>query len=470
MYLYPYLIKFNNVGQHSDKYLPNNGYFVWFQQDYDNSKQQFIFSIFDVNDNDIPSNGYIFTNHNIYQTDINKKIISQQNTSLLALTNNGSKFAVKNGNAYYLYYTYASGAYSASSIPLSEQSKYIYIKEGDNIYLTKPANNYSTTIFSVNSYFKHFAIIDNNNNYNIYYLATSQNQTANVVGNNQLLPYWSPSYKLLLNDKPTLFINNSDYYLNLGYSDKSLWRINPATDTDNVGIVTEYPIGNYALHHATDLSIIQTLGYTKPPLDSNNNIQSFPMVYEITNNSNAPIQSGININLNYINETTIYKYETHTYGLTTTPVYTADRIIAYGSYEGNSNVLVYYDYITKTYSKDDYRVRNKYYIGNNNILYKSQSTSGLLDTRVNQIGWVTYDSSNNYNPIFTDTHALFSGGSSVNMTNKEGTIIYVESNDAANPNHSPAQNGLKMYCVIKGDSFNSNGLKWHAFSVTAEPN
>ena len=93
------------------------------------------------------------------------------------------------------------------------------------------------------------------------------------------------------------------------------------------------------------------------------------------------------------------------------------------------------------------------------VLYKSQASSGLLDYEVEDLAWLTFDSSSNLN---NRQPVLFSESGAVDMSNMEGTMIYVESSNAADSNHNPAQNGLKMYAA----SGNSN-IIWRAVSGSA---
>jgi hypothetical protein len=439
---------FDNI---NNKYIKNKSDFLILQNTGSNGYIDFI-------EQQNPSNKYILdtTYKRIYQTDSYGKIISEHLSDASALTNAGTKIVIYDGNGSYIpYIMFIFGNYNTPT-PQSSNT-YVYMEDGSTIYLGIQVPNLNNIIIkpSWNTYGPDgyagglanlfLAILDENENYVVNYFNRSDNK---------LIPYWSPELLQVLGEKPTNYID---------YDDLSLWKIDSTVDTDNKGVISPYSNGVYALHNDTNTSIVTTLLIDKPSL-FNGVVQSFPLVFIVNNNYNGPIESGLLINLNYVGAPTVqYRYLTAYLGQTTSTNYNEDRIIAYGTYTDNSgtynNVLVYYDVTTLTFSKDDSRVANKYYLGMYDVLYKSQASSGLLDYEVEDLAWLTFDSSSNLN---NRQPVLFSESGAVDMSNMEGTMIYVESSNAADSNHNPAQNGLKMYAA----SGNSN-IIWRAVSGSA---
>lgn len=449
---------FNNIDY---KYIKNKSDFLIFSSNNLNGYIELL-------EKQNPTNSYILdpTNGKIYQTDAFGKIIPQVLTDSTALTNAGSKIAiyVPDLSGYFdTYRTYVVPYFGRYYEPIYNYDGNIIIQDGSNLYIAvKMWNNivmkpqYMDTLGpspnSIAGQAHSFMAIQTNveSESIVYYFNRSDAK---------LIPYWSSELLQVLGEKPTNFI---DYEYN------TLWKIDPNVDTNNIGVISQYPQGIYALHNDSNNSIVTTLKINKPSL-YNGQVVTLPLVFIVDSTykgqyySNGPIDSGLEILLSYVGNPIVqYRYETTTLGQTLTTNYPNDRIIAYGTYTDNSgtynNVLVYYDATTLTFSKDDSRVANKFYLGNDYILYKSQSNSGLLDYMVEDLAWVTFRDGDSLN---SSTYGLFSEGTMINNPD-EGTMIYVESSDPEDPNHNPAQNGLKIYAA----SGNGN-IIWRAVSGSA---
>jgi hypothetical protein len=449
---------FNNIDY---KYIKNKSDFLIFSSNNLNGYIELL-------EKQNPTNSYILdpTNGKIYQTDAFGKIIPQVLTDSTALTNEGSNIVIyvpDLSGDFDTYRTYVVPYFGRYYEPIYNYDGNIIIQDGSNLYIAvKMWNNivmkpqYMDTLGpspnSIAGQAHSFMAIQTNveSESIVYYFNRSDAK---------LIPYWSSELLQVLGEKPTNFID---------YENETLWKIDPNVDTNNIGVISQYPQGIYALHNDSNNSIVTTLKINKPSL-YNGQVVTLPLVFIVDSTykgqyySNGPIDSGLEILLSYVGNPIVqYRYETTTLGQTLTTNYPNDRIIAYGTYTDNSgtynNVLVYYDATTLTFSKDDSRVANKFYLGNDDILYKSQSNSGLLDYMVEDLAWVTFRDGDSLN---SSTYGLFSEGTMINNPD-EGTMVYVESSDAEDPNHNPAQNGLKMY-AYHGDS----DLIWRAVSGSA---